>query len=110
MITKKLLLKFILCIAAVLAFFFIARHIGDALYRCTKVGLLVLIIQVVVGYIACAVTLTPVGTTPAISERKIMLVAAGICVIAALLVSGLAGAAGALIGAACGIFYHRSML
>ncbi len=110
MITKKPSLKFLVTIAAMLAVFLFGQYIGGTLHQFVKAGLVAMAIQLVVGFIAAAVTLTPVGTAPSISVRNIMLRVGIVCLIGALILGGLAEAAGVLIGVDCGLRYHRSVL
>jgi hypothetical protein len=110
MTTKNLALKTLASIALLIGLYFVVKHLGHSIYNFGVTTLVVLVVQILAGFIASAISITPVGTKPAISVLAVMLVFAGVCTLIALFTSGIAAAAGAVLASICALVYHRSVL
>lgn len=110
MTTKNLALKALAYLAALIILIFVVKHLGHSLYSFGVTTLVVLVVQILAGFIASAISIAPVGSKPTISVLAVMLVFAGICALIALFTSGIAAAAGAILASICALVYHRRVL
>ncbi len=108
---KKAILNVLLIVVGIAVTILVAKSLGAAIFHFVAAGVITFALEWLIVFIAALTGFAPVGTKGGgWSPSKARYIAAGVCLLAALVWGGLFGIVGALVGSLAARFYFRGAL